>query len=86
MFLFITSLLLCSLSGSHLKLDPNHIHSTFIQSHLPKSVPKKMLNMEIVFLSFTFNLIYVDVLEKFSAERSLILQAVFHSHGRVQKT
>lgn len=51
-----------------------------------KKCAKKMLNMEIVFLSFTFNLIYVDVLEKFSAERSLILQAVFHSHGRVQKT
>lgn len=56
MFLFITSLLLCSLLGCHLKLDPNHIHSTFIQSYLPKNCAKKMLNMEIVFLSFTCNL------------------------------
>ena len=68
MFLFITSLLLCSLSGSRLKLDPNHSHSTFIRRHLPKNVAKKMLNVEIVFLRHS-PVIYVDVLGKFSVEK-----------------
>ena len=72
MSLFITFLLLCSLSGSHLKLDPNHIHSC-IQSGLPKICQKK-LNMKIVFLSHLL-LIDVYVYEQFSVEDSLALPA-----------